>query len=328
MGFIGKGVSFLLGNKLLIGLTLWLSVVFAILLFPPGDLSDIVSEQVTKATGTYTQFDGIEISLIPSPGVRADNILIEPSNLPSISASSAEAGVAVLSALTGRKGANLKLSGLFKGDVEVDFNEGEKLKSGERAQTISVSTARVSLNDVTDYLRSGDLAPVSLNGLIDMKSQLKLDPKFETQPSGTLGLEVNSFVLPSQTIQTQVFPVELPSLELGKVVLQAKMGDGQIEIQEMNFGGTKEGISGKIRGNLGMTLRPMRGGVQPMVGNYQLSVDLVMQRSFFDANSKSSLGMALIMIERFKQESPNEVRYSFNMKTGLGGMPEFTEKSN
>jgi type II secretion system protein N len=335
-------VAFILRYKWHLIITLLLSLVLAIQLFPSGDLRDLVSEQISQHTGAYATFEELELNLLPQPGFRAENIHVEPQGQPSLTAGSAEAGFSIVSLLLGRIAAKVTLSELFKGSLEVDFSEGEKLKSGHRIQNLGLSASGLNIDSLTDYLRSGNLVPVALTGVLDLNTELKIDPNFETQPSGSLGAEVKAMTLPSQTLQipfqlgneTQYMPVALPGLALGKVTMQARMSDGQIEIQELNFGGSGEGVAGKIRGKLGLSIRKIRMGnqemIQPQISTYQLNVDLVLQKRFYDAQMSTPLGLILNqdMIRTHEQLKGEEYHYSFSLSPGPNGLPAVTAQRN
>ena len=73
-------------HKLKVLFVLFVAVILVIWNFPPGDLSDLVSDKASRATGIYMQFDSLGVALNPSPGIHADKLVIEPPDVPAIKA--------------------------------------------------------------------------------------------------------------------------------------------------------------------------------------------------------------------------------------------------
>lgn len=316
-------------HKLKMFVVLLFASIFAIWIFPSGDLSDLVSDRATRATGIYMQLDGLGLAFNPAPGIHADNLVVEPPDLPPLKVESADIFVSILNAIMGKQAASAQLAGLFKGDVSVDFSEGDKLKSGERIKNVVVSTNKLDLSDVTDYLGQANMLALSLKGALTMNSTLHLDPTFAEQPSGQVGMEIGSFMMPSQMVPTQMGPLQTPPLQLGKVTMKADMKDGNLELQEFNFGGAKDGIAGKVHGQIQMRMQRMGPNVSPQIGTYKLAVDLTIPKSFLSANP--TMGTAFSLLEgmgvgRFKKETSTEVKYVFAATGTPGGIPSFTDK--
>ena len=308
-------------HKLKLFVVFFVAVIFLVILFPSKDLSDYVSGEAGHLMGIYTRMDDLSISLFPSPGIRTQNLVVEAADLPPVSASTVNITASLMSALAMKIGVNADATGLFGGDVIVDFQDGEKLKSGDRLKIVSVQAQNMNLADFSEFLRSGNIAPLTMQGTLKLKTDLKVDPSFNQQPQGSIGAEVASFVLPSQTVPTQMGPLQTPPLQLGKIVLQLKMNEGQIDIQEMTFGGPKDGLSGKIKGQFGVSLRRDATGVRTIPGLYDVTIDMTVLNSFSEANAKTGVDLMLSLLKDYKQDLPNSSRYTFRLKPGAGGMP-------
>ena len=228
----------------------------------------------------------------------------------------------------GQTSASARLGGVFKGDVNVDFADGDKMKSGDRIKNISVVTQKLDLGDVSDYLRNANMLALTLKGAMSLNTVMKIDPSFAEQPSGTVGLDIASFSMPSQMLQTQMGPLQSPPLSLGKVTVQAKMSDGNLELTDVNFGGTKDGLSGKVTGQIAVSMRKQGTMVNPVVGAYKLGVNLTIPKAFLTSYPTFGMAVGLLdgMVGRFKQETPTEVKYAFNASGMPGGVPNFSAK--
>ncbi len=312
-------------HKLKMLVVLLFAVVFSLWIFPSGDLSDIVSDQATRGSGMYIQLEGLSLAFNPGPGIHAENLVIEPPDMPAIDAASAEVYPSIIDAILGKTAAAAYLSGLFKGDVSVDVSEGDKMKSGERVKNLTLVTERLDLSRVGDYMRDANMMNLELKGAMNLNTTMSIDPAFTNQPSGTAAVDIANFSLPAQTLQTQMGPIQTPPLALGKLSVQAKMNDGQLELQEVNFGGAKDGLSGKVKGQIVMNMRRVGAVVSPVIGNYKLGIDLTIPKSFMTSNPMIG-GLLDGMVGKFKKETANEVRYTFAAQGVPGGVPIFTDK--
>ena len=316
-------------HKLKMLVVILFTFIFAIWILPATDLSDIVANQVTRATGIYTQLDSLGLAFNPAPGIHADNLVVEPMNMPAVKVEGADVFVSLMSAILGKQSASAQLSGLFKGNISVDFNEGDKLKSGERLKLITLNSSGVNLEDVSDYLRNAGLLSLSLHGALNMENvNLNVDPTFADQPSGAVHMNIAGFTMPAQTLQTQLGPLETSPLNLGKLTVKANLKDGQIDLSELNFGGVKDGLTGKINGQIQMRMQRMGASVSPLLTNYKLQVDLTVPKAFLSGNPTMGMAFTLLdgMVGRFKKETANEVKYNFAASGMPGGLPNFTEK--
>lgn len=305
------------------------AVVFGLLLFPFGDLSDLVTAKVSEATQNrlYVQFDGMGLSLASGLGLEMDNVVIESQQFPSINASTLSVSPWILGALAARKGANVNAEGLFKGNVHVVYREGDKLKSEARLQNIDLEAQQVALAALSDFLRSGNIVPISMQGSLDLSTNLAVDPTFGEQPNGTIGMNIAGFTLPSQSFNTQMGPMQSPALRLGKVALKAKLAKGRLEIEDMTFGGSKDDLSGRLRGELGLAFQPDgQGSVRPVVNSYDLRVDLTASKAFMDPTLNPASGLLSGFLGPYKSETPAGTRFAFRVRPPKmpGLPPEFS----
>lgn len=307
-----------------------LALVFFVLMFPGSDLGDLVAAQVNRNPAIYVQFDELNLSFFPTPGIGANEVAIEPRGLPSLKAESISAHV-LLGKLLGLKlGVSVSARKIFKGDVDFSYAQGAKAKSGIPSDEISIQAEGLNLDSVSDYLRSAGLLPLKLVGNLKLNTQMKLDHLFADQPSGTASLEIPGFAIPSQTIMVDFngvpVPQQLPNLEFGKInVRSAKIGDGVLDLQDVAIGDGKSEINGKIKGTIGLQIR---SGPQPRpeMNSMDLAMDLMVDKSFLERNQKSVLGGFLILIpQNLKQDTPKGTRLAFRMRVNRPGeVPNFS----
>jgi type II secretion system protein N len=311
--------------------TLGIALLLFIFLFPNTDLSDMVSAQVAKATGIYVQMNDLSFDLLPSPGLGAKDVSIEPPRVPPLKVGGAHAAFMVTKLITAKLGATANLEKIFRGDVGLSFAQGDKAKSGERFAELDLHADRLSLDDVSDYLKSAGLLGVKLQGNLKVDSNMKVDPGFADQPNGTSSLEIAGLSVPGQSIMVDFngvpVPQQIPTLDIGRVSLKTlRMNDGTLEIQDLNLGDTKSEISGKIRGSMGLRFRKNPVGVQPEISNVDLAMDITVDKDFLDRNQKTVIGGFLILVPaNLQQDTAKGKRLAFRMKLArMGDIPNFT----
>ena len=310
---IGVIVNLFRFHKLKMLAVFVLSLLFFIANFPQEDLSDWVSAKATQATGTYMQFDRMGINLIPSPGITVEDAVIEPMALPAIEAKKLDAAVSVMSALTAKLAVTADLQGIFKGDVNLDFAQ-----AGGNMNNIAIGASGINLEDVSGFIRKGNLMQpaLALEGGLNLNTDLKVDHTFEQQPSGTIGADIKAFKIPGQTIMIDFngvpVPMPLPALDIGAVNLKAKMGDGQMDIEQMKFGGPNSDLKGTIKGTVKMNLVRGPAGAIPVINDYNLNIDITAAKSFL--NSDMGKSMTLFLGSKVKKDDANETQYAFALR--------------
>ncbi len=320
-------------HKLKILGVLAFALLFTILIFPYDDLADVATTKISQMTNNnvYLQFDTLELGFFP-PGVSMDNVAIETPTLPSIKASHLAVSPWLAGMLLGKQGAAVDAQSLFGGAVAADYRDGEKVKSGERAKNIAVDAKGLKLPALSTFLRDSGLLTLLLQGTADLSTQLMIDPSFETQPNGEVGLKVDNLTLPSQTLQVTMapgsppMPLPVPELKLGVTKLNAKMQDGSLQIADLAFGNDST-LSGRVSGQMAVSFHKTNIGVQPTVGTYDLKVNLKLPKEFVAANEKAGLSLAFAMLPpAARKDTAKGTELAFRIQPpGPGqGVPQIT----
>lgn len=319
------------------------AILFGLLMFPFSDLNDLVSQKIYEGSQkqVYVEFDDMSLALLPGPGVHLESVRVEPSQLPSLKLNEVTLSPWILGLISFRKGFEAEIDGLFNGAAQFSFREGSKIPASkekpiegplDRMLNLSVSASQISVEDLATYLRSSNKLNFNFLGAIEsLSSQFEIDPTFQTQPVGALNSKIKGFVFPAQSISIPMggapFALPMPELKLGSVNLQSKLSQGQVEVQELKFGSTKDSISGQISGTLGLRVEPNpnRFGDGPQYrtafGDTNIRVDLEFSPQFYNANKTSTLGILFELINQFKKDTPKGgARYVFNLKWAPGQM--------
>lgn len=320
-------------HKLKLVGVLALAILFALLIFPYDDLTDLATAKISQITNNsvYVEFSSLDLGLLP-PAVDMGDVAVETATLPAIKASRISVVPWISGLILGKQGAAVDASGLFGGAIATDVREGDKTKSGERIKTIAVDASSLKLGEVSKFLSQGNLSSLLLQGTMSLDTQMVVDPSFEAQPSGDVGIKIDGFTLPGQTLRITMspgsapMPLSLPEVKMGNTALKAKMGEGTLQITDLSFGNDQT-LAGKVTGQLGLTFRRSPAGVQPIVGTYDLRINIRMPKAFVQANERAGLSLAFAMLPpTARKETAKGTELAFRLQPPLPsqGVPQIT----
>lgn len=306
---------------------------FALLIFPYDDLTDLATAKISQLTNNsvYLQFDTLDLAFVP-PGIAMGNVSVETTSLPAVKAGHLALSPWLSGLIVGKQGGSVDAKDLFGGIVAADFREGDKGKSGARANNIAVDAKGIKLPELAKFMASGNIATLLLQGVLDLSTQLQIDPAFDTQPSGDVGFKIDNFSLPGQTLRITIapgsapMPLALPEVKLGNTKMTAKMENGSLQIQDLSFGNDST-LAGKVTGTLAVAFRRSPAGVQPVVGSYDLRVNLKLPRAFVQANEKAGLSLAFAMLPAAARKDTakgTELAFRIQPPAPGQGLPQIT----
>ena len=99
------------------------------------------------------------------------------------------------------------------------------------------------------------------------------------------------------------------------------MNDGKVQIEDFTFGQGQDALSGRVRGEMGLTLRKDDQQVRMVPGAFDLRVELNVSKSLMDAMSKSGVALALLMVDKYKTTSGENLKYTFRVRAPAFGAP-------
>jgi hypothetical protein len=140
---------------------LLIAAFFTVLCFPSDDLSDWVSSQVNRTPGLYVQMDGLKLDIFSGFSVVAENLQVEARGFPAIKAGTVELSPLISKLITFRPGVSASLGDFFGGHVDVEYSQDAKAKSGAPFDELAVQADRVSLDDLTAFLRAAGILGLS-----------------------------------------------------------------------------------------------------------------------------------------------------------------------
>ncbi|WP_347359308.1 type II secretion system protein GspN [Bdellovibrio sp.] len=290
------------------------ALVFAFLLFPFDDLSDLISSQVSRLSNNsvYVQFEKLKMSLFPQPGVQMDQVYIESLRTPAISAQELVITPSVRGLIQQKPYGHVSAKGLLKGDVDVHVGKGSKTENGAERHKIEVSAKKVSLHDLREMAN----LPVLLKGQLNLESTVLADLSFQEQPDVEMNLSINQFELPPSNVNTPMGPLTLPDLKLSAVELRGRLAAGQFVIETGTIGKPGDELYGTIKGKIGLTIVNRGNSFGHQIGAYNIEVDLRTKRSF-----QERAALFLTFIDGYKTQTPEGSQYKFKVSASNPMMP-------
>lgn len=306
--------ALLFSNKSRIFLALTSTLVFLFLLFPFSDLGDLVSGQVSKATGNrvYVQFENMSISLIPGLGISVSDALMDTPDFPTLQAKNLKVTPSMLSAINNKPAGSISAEGFMGGSLDLSLGSGSKTENGIERQKIRLSAEALSLNELRQLLQ----LPVALKGKLNLESSALIDFGFQAQPDLDVTLTIEKFELPPSSVQTLMGPMTLPELQLTNLELKGRLSDGQFRIESGRLGKQGDELTGTIKGSIGLQLQNRGNMITPIIGSYNFEVDLNVKKSFQDRAN-----LFLSFVDQFKSATAEGARYSFKLNAPNPTLP-------
>ncbi len=286
------------------------TALFLVVLFPFDDLSDLMTTKVSDLTGgsVYVQADAMGIHWLPTPGVKLSSVLLQVPNLPNIASDELTLSPSLLSLLKGSIGADASATGLFKGHVDVTYEEAEKNKQGTHNQKIKLEATDIALTSLSSFIRDLNLGDFKLAGAMNLAGQAKVDPSFEEQPAGNIDVSLKNFVFPAYVIYMSGAPMfNLPELKFKKSTLKSALAEGKMQIDDLSLGDEKDDLSCKLRGDI--ALKIAKGRTSPDLGAYNFNVEIKVQQKFYDQNSV----LFALINSSFKKPIPGGQKFAFKV---------------
>ncbi|WP_374035504.1 type II secretion system protein GspN [Bdellovibrio bacteriovorus] len=290
------------------------ALVFAFMLFPFDDLSDLISSQVSRLSNNsvYVQFEKLKMSLFPQPGVKMDQVYIESIRTPAISATELVITPSVRGLIQQKPYGHVSAKGLLKGDVDVQVGKGSKTENGAERHKIEVSAKKISLHDLREMAN----LPVLLKGQLNLESTALADLTFQEQPDIEMNLSINQFELPPSNVNTPMGPLTLPDLKLSTVELKGRLAAGQFVIETGTIGKPGDELYGTIKGKIGLTIVNRGNSFGHQIGAYNIEVDLKTKRSF-----QERAALFLTFIDGYKTPTSEGSQYKFKVSASNPMMP-------
>lgn len=306
MDAIRQLIASLFANKSKLLVMILSSVIFAFLLFPFGDLTDLVSNQVAKLSGNsvYLALENMKLSFIPRPGMTLEKVYLETNKLAGLSVQELTITPSVSGLAAQKPYGHISAVGLLGGNVDLQVSKGAPTENGLERHRLELKAQKVHLADI----RSLASLPVLLKGQLQLDSQMLVDLSFQEQPDVDIKLNLNNFEMPPSNLNTAMGPIALPDLKLGQVELKGRLASGRFIIESGKLGSSNDELSGTLKGSIEMRLQNAGGRPIPVFGSYNLDVDLTAKQSFQD-----KAGLFLAFLGSYRRDTANGANFRFKV---------------
>ncbi len=286
-------------------------------LFPYGDLRSVVATTLSRQAGIAIDFDQISLSLGFPVALELEGVEVEAPGLPPLTADRLVVQPSLSSVFSGAPGGSVEAEGFYKGQLLASLSAGAKPKEGSaRLQEVKADIQGLQLATLTEALRRAGLMTFNVQGSLNTNSAMSIDPQFNEQPMGDLYLQAKSISIPSASIQLPVpgmAPMQTPSLQLGQIEFKGRTAEGKIQIENFTFGQGKDALTGRIRGELGLSFRKEDQRIRAVPGAFDLKIELSVSKPLMDAMAKSGLGIGLMLVEKYRKDVGDTAKFAFRV---------------
>lgn len=299
----------------------FLVVVFLYALFPFSDLNDLISAQVSKLTHNrvFLQFEDLHINPLTA-SVSMDKVYVETPQISNISVNELSAAPSLAALIKGKPGGHLSAQGFMKGDIKISLSPagaGSKTEGPEGAKGEKYSVDILAQNLSLKEIREAAGLSLPLKGQLNLTTQALADITFAEQPEGEVALTINKFELPPSSVSLgDMGRVNLPEIKLAQIELKGKLANGKFVIESGKIGTSKDDFYGDVKGDMNLTLQNMGGQIVPMIGAYNISLDLKANSNF-----KERAKFFLSFLDGYKRDLPDGAQYKFRIQAQAMGMP-------
>ncbi len=273
------------------------ALVFAVLIFPYDDLSDLIMAKAAQQ-GVFLDFAHLGLSFFP-PSLRLDKVSVETTMLPPIHAGEIYLSPNLMGLLTLSPGFSASIDSFLNGSVNVNYRLTHKL------QNFALSLNDVDLKGLSTFAQ----LPVVMDGRVQGQIDGAFDPKFTVQPSGTASIEIRKLHIP-QTMVPAWMALTLPDTRISKVILFGSMGKGELDISKATIGRPGDDIYGQMKASIAMQMSSQDGETSTQVGSYQISLDLTLAPKI-EKNFGSML--SLLNFDQYKMATADGTRYALQL---------------
>lgn len=310
-------------HKFKMFLVLLFTVIFIVAMFPYKEISDIISNQISKATRNQVQmsFEDLGLSLYPF-GISAQNVYIAtPALTTPLFVKRIYISPSILSLLSFKPGGSFRAEDIWGGNITATLThqgQGHSNNKDSKVARIELALDKVHIGELLEWMK----APAKMTGHISGKADLRLDLMAYDHPRGTFNLSGANVELPS-VISMQGMDLMLPEGQFRRLALVGQLQNGKMNLTEGTLGQPNDVIYGKVKGQMDLTTRKMGASVTFVPGPYDFSFDLNFGK---DAESKLGTMVGTVLLNNKGGRSATldgGARYIFSISGYPRGIPSF-----
>jgi type II secretion system protein N len=309
---------FLFRHKWKIMLTVSLTLFFLVFLFPLSDLNDYVSTQVSKLTRNtvFLQFDQMHLSPLTT-SVSFEKVYVETPQISSLTSEELSFSPSIAALISRKPGGTVTAKGFLKGEVEVSLHPAKSNTPGIDKSKVDIVASNINLKDA----RLAANLSLPIEGQLNLTSTAVADLTMTEQPELDLNLSVLKFKMASTSLSLRdLGQINLPEIKLGKIELKGRLANGKFQIENGKLGTSQDEFYRDVKGDLALTFQNIQGQIVPVIGAYNISLDLKATAAF-----KEKAKFFLTFLDGYKIESGSTTNYKFKIQaTAMGMPPQFT----
>lgn len=304
-----------------LSLFLFLTLFFIFLLFPFNDLSQLVSDQVSKATRNEAslQFKDLSFSVMPL-GLKMSAVNFETRQGMKLKIDELTLRPSISGALKKQPFGFVSADGFLNGNVQVQMNQGLANDKGLERYKFELKVDQVQLENLKSLVK----LPLAFQG--QMVSQVTamlnpslfdaMNPLITDQPESEFTLNVSSFKIPNSNIDLGTFGlIPVPELKLKRIESKGSLQNSNLVLESVQLGQSGDDLTGTLKGQVQMNLEKLRSPIPttnpsfvtvPRFGPYSFEVRLNITPDF-----EKRASFYLIFLSAYKTSQPGQ--YSFKI---------------
>lgn len=305
--------STLFQNKIRILVSFFCFFIFLVFLFPYSELTGFITSKVSKATRKkwLVQIEDINPFIFPGLGVSLVGVDVKERKMSSsVQLSQARAYLSLLDLLLFKLSYYVEAQGLLGGHAKLSIRKGKSAKGGERGKVIKRKAIKLFIKDINLEQAVSPFFSFVPKGQVETQLETVLDTHFSYPPEGKAEIRVKDFDFPPSSFQTPFGPMNFPGIQLSSSVVQLQMKDGTLTLDNVRLGLEDDPFFVHCLGSLELEISRRGRRIQPIVGKYQVKVNLHLASTL-----QSELSLFLSALSRYKKkDKKGKTNYRFQMK--------------
>ncbi|MFN8846306.1 MAG: type II secretion system protein GspN [Bdellovibrionales bacterium] len=287
------------------------TVFFLFLFFPFNDLSQLVSDQVSKATQNrvFLQFQNLSLSLFPV-GVQLQQVSLDTTTGLQLKLAELVLQPSVFGALNKKPFGSVEASGFLNGQVQVKLGSGPKSEQGNERYQLNLKMENLRLDEAKKWA----ILPLELQGNLSSELSALADPTFKDQPNSDFSFNVKNFKIPNSNVNLgNLGSINLPELKLRKLDGKGRLENSSLVVESLQLGQSGDDINGSIKGQIQLNIDNIRDDFQkremiiPRFGAYSFDVRLNISPDF-----EKRASLFLIFISGYKTQVPGQYNFKIS----------------
>lgn len=286
----------------------FLTLIFVFLFFPFNDLSQLVSDQVAKATNNqiYVQFQNLSLSLFPA-GFQMEQVYVETLTGTQLKLDELTIRPSIAGALKKQPFGFIEALGFLKGKAQVSLGNGSTTEKSKERYKLELNLENLQLAELKSLIS----LPLAIQGQLSSQITAQINPLFQEQPESDFTLNISGFKIPnSNVVLGAMGALSVPELKLKKIEGKGRMENASLVIESLQLGQTGDDLVGTVKGQIQINVDRFKDDFQkrdmvvPRFGPYSFDVKLTTTP---DLEKRASF--YFIFLSGYKTQTPGQYHF-------------------